>query len=137
MVKGQELLKPDQWHFAKLDFNDKEKQMFHEAFQYHKSGKITKRYVFNEPWRFVFRVRPHMITTVRIKDGDLEARIDEIDDYLGKDDVRGRLLKLQYGNDRWRYWKQVEYVNPFKNWPLEKIIDHSKEEIYGTETKMA
>ncbi len=62
VVKAQPLLKPDEWHFNKLGFNEAEKQFFHPEYVYEQArGKFVKRYVFNEPWRFVLRVRPNMI----------------------------------------------------------------------------
>jgi hypothetical protein len=62
-VKEQRLLQPREWQFEKPGFDENEKQMFHEEYHY-ETGKRDpiKRYVFDEPWRFVLRVRPNMIT---------------------------------------------------------------------------
>ena len=66
VVKGQKLLEPDEYHFQKLGFSDVEKQFFHV--EYHFEGwnrQLGKKYVFNEPWRFVLRVRPNMIDKIQ------------------------------------------------------------------------
>lgn len=132
VVKEQKLLQPGEWQFAKLAFTEGEKQMFHEEFSYDKwGGQLVKRYVFNEPWRFVLKVKPNMITKVRIKDVVLESRIEGIRNYLQRNDYRKRQTKLLYGSSRWRYWKAEESKNkknPLKNKSVQKIMDELKDE---------
>jgi hypothetical protein len=131
-VKEQRLLAPYEWHFAKLDFSDSEKQMFHEVFHYEKWSKgPVRRFVFNEPWRFVLRVRPNMITKVRKKDEVIEARLKEIDSYMRRDNNRNRQTKLLYGDSRQRYWKREELIkekNPLKDRSVQQIMDELKNE---------
>lgn len=131
-VREQKLLAPDEWHFAKLDFTEKEKQMFYAVFHFASSRKgWIKRYVFNEPWRFILRVRPNMITKAKKRDQVIEARIREIDNYLERSDYRNRQTKLLYGNSRKHYWKREEIVkkkNPLKNKSVQRIIDELRNE---------
>jgi len=127
VVKGQKLLQPEEHHFLKLDFNETEKQMFHieEHFE-NRWAKPVKRYVFNEPWRFVLRVRPNMIDKRRKTDAELEARLQKIRNWLDQNYHRARQMKLLYGNDKWGWWKDLEKpgeLNPFKNKPLCVILN--------------
>lgn len=133
VVKEQKLLKPWEWHFEKLKFNDREKQMFHEEFHYEKWSKNpVKRFVFNEPWRFVLKIRPNMITRIRKIDSELESRIKEIDSYMERNDYEGRLDRLLRGSHKWKEWKWKGYgrfdeADPFANKSLHQILDLIKE----------
>ena len=131
VVKGQKLLEPCPSHFAKLGFNDAQKQMFHEVFRYDKSRRMTKRYVFNEPWRFVLRVRPNMITRVKANDSLIEARMRELDSYLERNNLKWKQIKLLEGNCRRRHrdWDNYKETYAFENWPLERILDQLIEEL--------
>jgi len=130
IVKEQKLLQPCGWHFEKLGFNEYEKQMFHEEYHHRQWSKDPiKKYVFNEPWRFVLRVRPNMITKVRINDAILESRIQGIGNYLKRNDLRKRQHRLLNGNYqyRWKEFEKYNEVNEFKNKSLQQIMDILKE----------
>jgi hypothetical protein len=133
VVKEQKLLKPWECHFKKLDFNEYERQMFHEEYHYRQWSKgPIKRYVFNEPWRFVLRVRPNMITKVRKTHEVIEARLREIATYLKRDNNRNRQTKLLYGDSRKYYWKRAELIkkkNPLKNKSIQQIMDELNNDI--------
>ncbi len=131
VVREQYLLKPDEQQFQKLAFTEAEQTQFHEEWTYAKwKGGFVKRHVFNEPWRFVLRVRPNIINKIRKQDPDLEARLAEIDAYMEQNayrDVVGRLLN---NNHRWHNRKEYEKyneANPLKNKPLQKILDEVNE----------
>jgi hypothetical protein len=131
VVKQQYLLRPSDWHFRKLGFSDAEKQLFHEVYVKDKRGQAYKIYVFNEPWRFVLRVRPNMIDKVRIRDSELEARIKGIREYLERNIYDKRLDKLLYGEGRYKLWKDVggDFFEKyqFKNKSLHQIMDIIRE----------
>jgi hypothetical protein len=79
VVQGQELKKPDEDDFKKLDFTEAEKQWFHGEYHYDRwKKKFVLRFAFSEPWRFVLRVRPNMIDKKRKVDSVKEARLFEI-----------------------------------------------------------
>ena len=82
VTKHQKLQQFYDWQFEKLHFNEKERQYFDLVYVYHRRDSPTPKYVFKEPWRFVLRVRPNIVDKVRVKDVELEARIQEIDDYI-------------------------------------------------------
>lgn len=132
IVKAQNLLKPHEGHFRKLDFNEKEQQLFYTEFRIERGSKEpVKRYVFIEPWRFVLKVKPNIIDKVRVRDQVLEARMKAIDDYLERNCFEWIQERLLRGNCKWRHWYEGERpdeVYPFKNWPLERVIDSLKEQ---------
>lgn len=130
--RKQHLKMPCAWEFRRMDFNDNEKQFFHvEPFVENWNKELRYRYVFNEPWRFVLRVRPNMIDKIRIKDAELESRIKAIDNYLEKNDYRRRLNKLLNG-DAGNHWRKYETNEKeaycYKNKPMTAILDLIKAE---------
>ncbi len=132
-VKGQKLLQPDLNHFAKLEFTDEEKQFFHPEYFYEKWRDIPMvRFVFNEPWRFVLRVRPHLIDKVRVLDSEIESRRKEIDNYLDRNYYDHVLYRILHGHGKYSYWKDYEKEkekNPLKHKPLHRILDELKDEL--------
>lgn len=131
VVREQYLLKPDEQHFRKLAFSEAEQTQFHEEWNYEKgSGRIYKRYVFNEPWRFVLRVKPNIITRIRKIDPQLEAELQRIKNYMERNDYGGTQSRLLHGNQKWgwRDYEKHDEVNPHKNKPLQTILDELKEE---------
>jgi hypothetical protein len=126
VVKEQGLLQPQEWHFAKLGFTDAEKQLFHEVIVTDKRGNTFKRYVFNEPWRYVLRVRPNIIDKVRKRDTVIESRQRAILDYLEWNGHDKRLYKLLDGRVWHTWWdERLYYCNKylFKNKSLSQIMD--------------
>jgi hypothetical protein len=98
VVREQRLLELNECGFAKMKFDEKEITLFDERYELQGSGrykKLVKFLVFKEPWRFVLRVRPNLITKVKAVDVELERRSKEIQDYLdwnGKGGMFGRLI---------------------------------------------
>ena len=135
MVQSQELLKPSEQEFTKLDFTDAEKQFFHEEFHYDKwKRKFVKHYVFDEPWRFVLRVRPNMIDKQRKTDPEKESRLEEISNYLNGHDLNKRTQRILDGHYKYRHWKQKAEIKPkekhvFKNKFFSAIMDCIGEEV--------
>lgn len=132
VVKEQILLQPDEYRFLKPDFSEAEKKFFHEEYHFERWKKEpVKRYVFNEPWRFVLRIRPNMIDKVRVRDERLEARLKQIDNYLERNDYRNRQTRLLHGSGKWKCWRRGEKYDEkdvYKGRPLHEIIDQVKNE---------
>jgi hypothetical protein len=124
-VKGQQLLRPYERDFHKFEFTEKEKLFFDEVWDTTRSKQPVKRFVFNQPWRFVLKVRPNMIGKIRIIDSALEARLEEIDNYLGRNNMRGKQARLVRGRyqDNWCNTEREKERNPLKNKPVNKILD--------------
>jgi hypothetical protein len=131
VVKSQKLKEPWPDEFLKMGFNEAEQNCFHVEWRQDRSGFLKILFVFNEPWKFVLRVRPNMITKVRERDEVMEARIKAIDNYLERNDFRWTQTRLLRGQCKWRHLNDFEKyneVNPFTNWPLERILDRLEEE---------
>jgi hypothetical protein len=134
VVKSQKLLEPYAVDFLKMGFSEVEEKFFHEEWKLDWGRCYRKHFVFNEPWRFVLRVRPNMIVKVRIRDEAMEARLKAIDNYLERNGLEWTQIRLLRGNCKWRHWDKSEKyneVNPFKNWPLERTLDRLKEQNYN------
>jgi len=90
--------------------------------------RYEKRYVFNEPWRFVLKVMPNMITEVRVKDCLLEQQLDQISGYLERNHLEPQLQKLLHGHRRYGrniLGEKPKYKNPLANRPLREILTQS------------
>ncbi|NDV95531.1 hypothetical protein D0T84_11505 [Dysgonomonas sp. 521] len=102
----QTLQELDEWTFLNSKrITDEEKELFHPVEYYDTyMKKYRTKYIFIEPWRFVLRVRPNMITQVKIKDSELEKYESELSDYLDRHKNRGRIYKMK---SRKYSWKKV------------------------------
>ncbi|WP_276483913.1 hypothetical protein [Paraflavitalea pollutisoli] len=126
--KEQGLLEPADWHMAKLKFTPLEMQQFHETYKYDAYKCLVRHWVFNEPWRFVLKVSPNMITEVKRRDAVIEARLAELDDYLQQVKNSTRLVTLKYGHHWWhRGSSKRQHKDIFNNKSLSQILDMIKE----------
>jgi len=126
VVKPQKLKELYSWEFERLEFDEKERKYFDEQYIYHKNYREPSiRYVFNEPWRFVLRVRPNIIDKVRIMDHELQARMRWISQYQEWNGLNGRTNRLIYGRSWWRkrYGERESERNPLKNKPVTHVLD--------------
>jgi len=125
VVKEQYLRKPDPYYFNRMDFTEAEKQYFEErVIVDERTGRLGRIYVFTEPWRFVLRVRPNIITKTKARDEAIESRIQEIRNYFNRNVLWGRLAHLTNGgwNNGYEEIKAWER-NPLRNKPLAAILD--------------
>ncbi|MCS3530428.1 hypothetical protein [Chryseobacterium sp. JUb7] len=87
-----------QWNDPKLGLTARDRQYFLKREEYCPIRKATNIYYeFIEPWRFVLRVKPYMITHYKPLDSDLEKEIDELDYFLSQYKVAGIIHKTIYG----------------------------------------
>jgi hypothetical protein len=124
--KQQYLLPLSTCDIVKLKITEKELAYFEvrEIFK-NPYEKPVKRFVFTEPWRFTFRIRPNIITKVRARDTELEQKIDQINNYITQNGLDGKLNRLFYGYN-WRWWKyegKAKEKDPFKHKSLTQILD--------------
>jgi len=84
-------------------------------------------YEFEHQELFEIRVKPQMVTTVKLGDALLQQEIDFLNDCLFKGELSHRWQKLKGGYYKyWRSWYYIEkekYVNPLKNKPLYLRVD--------------
>jgi hypothetical protein len=123
-VREQNLRDVEPQEFEKR-FSEKEKFYFYPTLVHTKqSKKACSVYRFVEPWRFVLRVQPDMITRVRIKDLDLEKERSGILRVLQHPLNRRRLQRLLSGNAfHWGDLKPDWYKNPLHNRSYHDILD--------------
>lgn len=129
--KLQFILSPDAWHFKRLNFSEAEKQFFYEVWELNKNKGWEKRFVFTEPWRFVLRVKPNMIDKVRKKDAELDAKLKTIQNYIDRNDLRGKMARLINGHYQWWGIKDFEKYNQvsiYKGKSVCQILDAIKDE---------
>ncbi|MBO9703415.1 MAG: hypothetical protein J7604_24615 [Sporocytophaga sp.] len=116
-----------EWKNSK--FSESERFYFTESVLIDRKGEPYKVYTFNEPWRYVLRIVPNMITMLQIKDAILEQRSDEIRNYLISNNLDCKLGRLLgYRQNIWDYSPKTKYVNPLKNKPVNKILDEYYED---------
>lgn len=95
---------PWEWNNPKFGLTERERQYFVKREYYTYNKRLIKEYYeFIEPWRFVLRVRPNMITHYKPLDEDLEREYNALDSYLNQHKVIGIIHKNIYGKpDKWR-----------------------------------
>ena len=123
MVREQRLADASETDFANK-FSEKEKLCFYEVLVHYGKSKIpVKVYRLTETWRFVLRVRPNMITKVRVKDLDLEKRKSELNRFFNHE-RRLRLTKLLYGDTyKWNHRPGDNLGNPLHNKSFTSVLD--------------
>lgn len=129
--KNQKLFEPTNSDLKKLKFTESELQLFYPVEELSRTGKTwTIRNMFREPWRFVLKVQPNMITKVRKHDAVLKSALDEIESYIERNNLRprmGRLIEGSYHNG-WgtsgmkKRKKNIEKDHPLKNKSLFTIL---------------
>jgi hypothetical protein len=125
VAKEQHLFNPDPYHFNKMEFTEAEKQFFEErVIADRRTGKLSRIFVFTEPWRFVLRVRLNIITKARARDEEIESRVKEINNFFNRYKLWGRLAHLSGGySDNWHKEIRAWEINPLKNKPFAAILD--------------
>jgi hypothetical protein len=68
------------------------------------SGKLTTVYRWHFPWMLVSRIRKSYVTTLRIKNPDIESERANIDNYIERRNLDGKIGRLVYGRHKYRYY---------------------------------
>lgn len=92
------------WLDPKLELSDRHRQYFRKVEEYCPYTKRYKTYYqFIEPWRFVLRIRPNIITHYKPIVAELEREIAEISHYLDQYKIQGIARKKIFGgNYSWK-----------------------------------
>ncbi|SEW03706.1 hypothetical protein [Chitinophaga arvensicola] len=106
VLREQHLLQPSADHLKKLKLTDKEINCFVERIRYVKNSiQPIKEFVVKEPWRFVLQIRPNMITRKRIVLPEVSSAIDQLQNYLDRNQLQHRISWLtrskSAGRRRW------------------------------------
>ncbi len=130
--EAQRLAELEDYLFIKQKFTEKEASLFEEKYisiGYFRYKKLVKVFVFKEPWRFVLRVRPNLITKVKAVDVELKKRQNEIYDYLSWNGKTGMFYRLINGSykDGWgkynKKWNDFRiYKGQFKQQSLQQLL---------------
>lgn len=85
------------------------------------------KYVFADPWRYVLRVKPHMITHAQMIDEVLEQEIRRLDNHIENHNLRHKIEKLVDGSCYSPVRKYAYNQKLFKQ-PTYKILEACAEE---------
>ncbi|QJB34121.1 hypothetical protein HF329_23670 [Chitinophaga oryzae] len=128
--KEQHVKKLYAWEVEKLGLTPQEMAYFEVRPEFSKlKGKEVLMTVFTEPWRFVLRVRPYMLTHRRVVDPVLESRMREVDNYITIRQLRHRMnwLTQSRGGGRRRWEPPVKAKERYKKKTLLQML---QEEYY-------
>ena len=105
---------------------EKFKQYFLPIEEYHPNFKtfITK-YKFIEPWKYVLKIEPNMITKRRKIDIELEQELSQIKNKIERNHLRIRINKAKSKKTNYKEWKVADNK---KLIPLFKIVKQEYEQ---------
>lgn len=115
-----------QWNSNEFGLTEKEKSYFILT---EKWSDCFKRYIvgykFREPWRFVLRTRPHMVTHKKAIDEGLQSELARLENYIVNNNLRHKMTKINYGwVDKWyRREKNKLIHNPIHNKNLKALYE--------------
>ncbi len=109
------------WDINRINLTEEEKVCFTrvETFDV-KTYRTEIKYVFAEPWRYVLKVAPHMVTHTKMMDADIERELSYIDDHIDNHNLAPRIDLLTRGRGyHWNgwYYERAKYINKLKNIP--------------------
>ncbi|WP_293304947.1 hypothetical protein [Pedobacter sp. UBA5917] len=129
-IKRQSLreLTPYLWQSSKLNLSEQEKACFGQVETYDiKTRRPEIKYVFTEPWRYVLKIAPHMVTHKQLFDADIRQEIGYIDDHITRNNLNNRIHVLTNGRKRNAY----KYYNSFAKYGLiKKLPKYNTKEAY-------
>ena len=120
-----------EWNSPKCKLTEKEKLLFYRYEGWNHERKYWEvKYIYAEPWRFVLRVRPHMITEQKMIDAKLEAEYRRLVNYIERNHLGDTIYRLTRGRRSGRrswHTAKPQYAHPFKNKPLHVILYECRE----------
>jgi hypothetical protein len=104
-VVREQFTKPlAKYEYEKLNFTDKEATFFSwELIKQKWGNQYVRMLVFNEPWRFVLKIVPNMITQVKMIDVQLESDISELDNYVEKNCLQHKINKAKSRHTKYKW----------------------------------
>lgn len=99
-----------QWNSDKYhSLNELEKTQFHLYEKWDDKSKTVKMvYRFNEPWRYVLKIVPNLITHVKLLDSQLEQDIQRLDNFITQHQIEARIYKLTGGAYHYLEWADID-----------------------------
>lgn len=121
-VPTEQFLKPisiSDWNCKKLGLTENEKSYFILTKKWSNTfGRYTIYYRFNEPWRFVLRVKPYVVTHKKAVNSDLESELRVLENYITNYNLGYKINRLVKGYAHCPGYFQTENpreLNPIKN----------------------
>lgn len=112
-----------QFHCPNLGLTNDEKTYFSVVEQWSDSfDRMRQFYKFDDSWRFVLRIKPHIITHKKVLDTDLERKIKWIENQITNKHLRPKINKLTTGRSRYKGYDAAEkskYIDLNKNKSLQ------------------
>lgn len=117
-IQHLERLSLTKWLDPKTGITDREKQYFMKKEEYDPYRKrYNTVYEFTEPWRFVLKVIPYMITHYKPLDSGLGKEYNALYAYLDRHEIAGLVIKKIYGGSRrWKDGKQETHLMASKKY---------------------
>jgi hypothetical protein len=114
----------EEWSSPKIKITEQEKQHFFlKEYPVSHSRYINKRYTFIESWRYIFQIKPNMITHAKLVDEVLEQQIQQLNNRFEKHHLWPKMSKLIRGNVySYHEGEKHQYYNPIKNKQLPDIV---------------
>jgi len=108
------------WNANRVGLTEEEKACFIriEIFDV-RTRCVDVKYVFAEPWRYVLKIKPHIVTHIRLIDVDIERELAYIEGYIANHMLSPRINLLTRGK-RYNYkrsFERLRYINKIKNIP--------------------
>ncbi|HMI62151.1 MAG TPA: hypothetical protein VK518_14625 [Puia sp.] len=120
-----------EWNSSKLKLTEDEKRLFYRKETPSPKHRYTiVKYVYTEPWRFILRISPHIITHAKMVDEDLEQEIQLLGNYVQNNYLRHKIYKIHKGrkqNQR-RFYNVKPKYDPIKNMSIHTILEECKKE---------
>lgn len=119
------------YELKKIKLTEKEQTYFYFDLKYNLNWKEWRKVlVFKDPWRFVLKVSPNMITKVRIIDPALIKEECEIENHLKKNNLNYKMWKIMNGYSNcysgWKKDEKMKYKSLFKIESVSKLLGIEK-----------
>jgi len=114
----------ERWFFSRdCKLTEQEKLLFHREERMHKHTKeVSIYYVFSERWRFILKVKPRIITHIRMVDGTLDGEIQRLENRITTQHLRHKLNR-QIDGRTYHYLSRAPWPpDPFKQRSLADIL---------------
>jgi len=106
------------WEINRMGLTDEEKNCFTQIEVFDTKTRYSEtRYVLTEPWRYILKIAPHMVTHTKMRDVDLERELSYLETHIDVNNLGPRINLLCYGRSyRWkdRFIELAKYHNRFK-----------------------
>ena len=116
------------WERNRVKLSEREQACFVRIENFNaRNGRGDARYVIAEPWRFVLKIEPHMVTHQKMIDVDIEKELAGIGRHIQNHCLQPRLNVVLHGG-AYKWWKRreepVQQKNKIKN--IIRYVDNER-----------